>query len=180
MQNATKKRYLLIGLVTGISVFIYLFASHFVYRVGFPLDDAWIHQTYARNLAVRSEWAFIPGQVSAGSTAPLWSALLAFGFFVNLAPYAWTYFLGWLILVFVAILGAAIFERLEQKYLDFSLWVSLFLVLEWHLVWSATSGMETILAISMILVFFWLLLDKDVNWFLPGLIAGLFLDWFFR
>jgi hypothetical protein len=73
----------------------YLLASALVYRVGFPLDDAWIHQTYARNLALRSEWAFLPGEPSAGSTAPLWSALLAVGH-VFRRSYVWTYLLGWL------------------------------------------------------------------------------------
>ncbi len=38
---------------------------------GFPLDDAWIHQVYARNLALHGQWAFVLGQPSAGSTSPL-------------------------------------------------------------------------------------------------------------
>ena len=37
---------------------------------GFPLDDAWIHQVYARNLGTRGEFAFFPGEPSAGSTSP--------------------------------------------------------------------------------------------------------------
>ncbi len=57
----------------------------FVFRPGFPLDDAWIHQTYARNLALLAEWAFIPGQLSAGSTSPLWTILLAPGTWIGLA-----------------------------------------------------------------------------------------------
>ena len=81
------------GAVILIAV-IYLLTSQFTYAVGFPLDDSWIHQTYARNLALRGEWAFRSGIPSAGSTSPLWSALLALGFLLRLAPYIWAYFLG--------------------------------------------------------------------------------------
>ncbi|NTV00188.1 MAG: PEGA domain-containing protein [Methanoregulaceae archaeon] len=45
----------------------YLLASQFSAGPGFPLDDAWIHQTYARNLVKIGQWAFIPGIPSAGS-----------------------------------------------------------------------------------------------------------------
>ncbi|MFW6135568.1 MAG: hypothetical protein ACOC7N_01965, partial [Chloroflexota bacterium] len=44
---------------------------------GVPLDDAWIHFQFARNLARGDGFAFNPGQPTAGSTAPLWSLLLA-------------------------------------------------------------------------------------------------------
>ena len=73
---------------------IYLFASAFIYHIGFPLDDSWIHQTYARNLALYGQWAFQLGHPYAGSTAPLWTFLLAIGFWLGLAPYFWTYLLG--------------------------------------------------------------------------------------
>ncbi|MFO7743613.1 MAG: hypothetical protein R6X31_15020 [Anaerolineae bacterium] len=44
---------------------------------GVPLDDAWIHFQFARNLARGDGFAFNAGQPTAGSTAPLWSVLLA-------------------------------------------------------------------------------------------------------
>ncbi|MFW6115645.1 MAG: hypothetical protein ACOC7Y_01145 [Chloroflexota bacterium] len=44
---------------------------------GVPLDDAWIHFQFARNLARGDGFAFNPGQPTAGSTAPLWTVLLA-------------------------------------------------------------------------------------------------------
>src|SRR5512134_2361187 len=95
----------LVALISALSVMGYLLASHLVFRLGFPLDDAWIHQTYARNLALRGEWAFLPGEPSAGSTAPLWSALLAVGHLLHLGPYVWTYLLGWGTLLLVARAG---------------------------------------------------------------------------
>jgi hypothetical protein len=44
---------------------------------GVPLDDAWIHFQFARNLARGSGLSFNPGQPTSGSTAPLWTLLLA-------------------------------------------------------------------------------------------------------
>jgi len=44
---------------------------------GVPLDDAWIHFQFARNLARGDGFSFNPGQPTAGSTAPLWTLLLA-------------------------------------------------------------------------------------------------------
>ena len=46
---------------------------------GFPLDDAWIHLHFARNLAEGAGFAYNPGRPVAGSTAPLWTLLLAAG-----------------------------------------------------------------------------------------------------
>lgn len=45
---------------------------------GFPLDDSWIHLTFARNLARGWGVAYNQGEPVAGSTAPLWTLLLAF------------------------------------------------------------------------------------------------------
>ncbi|PYM81500.1 MAG: hypothetical protein DME13_20130, partial [Candidatus Rokuibacteriota bacterium] len=46
---------------------------------GFPLDDSWIHLHFARNLAEGTGFAYNPGVPVAGSTAPLWTLLLAAG-----------------------------------------------------------------------------------------------------
>jgi hypothetical protein len=131
----------LAGLVGGA----YLAVAALGYGVaGFPLDDAWIHQTYARNLAATGQWAFVPGQTSAGSTSPLWSLLLSLGYWIGFPYQAWSYALGILALALtcwaVARLGAALFPAEP--------WVGplagLLCVGEWHLVWAAVSGMETI------------------------------------
>ncbi len=43
---------------------------------GVPLDDAWIHFQFARNLARGDGLSFNPGEPTSGSTAPLWTLLL--------------------------------------------------------------------------------------------------------
>jgi len=50
---------------------------------GVPLDDAWIHFQFARNLARGDGLSFNPGQPTSGSTAPLWTLLLAAVYFVG-------------------------------------------------------------------------------------------------
>ena len=47
---------------------------------GVPLDDAWIHFQFARNLARGDGFSFNPGEPTSGSTAPLWTVLLAGGY----------------------------------------------------------------------------------------------------
>src|SRR5690606_36632405 len=79
------------ALLAALVVAAYLAASAAGGYVGFPLDDAWIHQTYARNLGQHGEFAFVLGQPSAGSTAPLWTALLAVGYAARLDYCAWAY-----------------------------------------------------------------------------------------
>lgn len=112
---------------------------------GFPLDDAWIHQTYARSLARSGQLAFVPGVPSAGSTAPLWSFLLSLSYLLGIPFKIWTYGLGLILLGLtgwtVSRLGARLFP--EQPALG--LWAGLFCLFEWHLLWAAVSGMETIL-----------------------------------
>jgi len=44
---------------------------------GFPLDDPWIHFQFARNIAEGHGFCFNPGTPVAGSTSPLWTAILA-------------------------------------------------------------------------------------------------------
>ncbi|MEW5939546.1 MAG: hypothetical protein AB1750_07795 [Chloroflexota bacterium] len=122
----------------------YLATSALTFRVGFPLDDSWIHLTYARNLALRGEWAFLPGVPSGGSTAPLWSTLLALGFKLGLSPYIWTYILGGLTLFALACLAELAARRFDFYRPRFPL-VGLFFALEWHFVWASASGMETLL-----------------------------------
>src|SRR5210317_1490371 len=112
----TKRTIWLLALASGVSMAVYLAASALHYRVGFPLDDSWIHLTYARNLALFGEWAFQPGKPSAGSTAPLWTALLSIGFFLKLAPYVWTYLLGVILLWGLGVSGEMIVRRISPSY----------------------------------------------------------------
>jgi hypothetical protein len=163
----------LIPLVAAGSLGGFLILSEMVYKTGFPLDDAWIHQTYARNLALRGEWAFLPGQPSAGSTSPLWTGLLAPGFWLGFSPFGWTFLLGWLILSGVGLAGARISLRLLPMHPGVSLATGVFLTLEWHLVWAAASGMETLLFSLIALITFFGLFEEKPGWIVLGLLVGI-------
>jgi len=169
----SKRTIWLLGLASALSMGVYLAVSALYYKVGFPLDDSWIHLTYARNLALFGEWAFQPGKPSAGSTAPLWTALLSIGFFLKLAPYIWTYLLGTLLLWGLGISGEMILRRVSPAYQSRFPWVGVFLILEWHMVWSAASGMETLLHALLIMMVLGMLMSGSRRFMALGLLAGL-------
>ncbi len=144
-SNILRRNLPILALACLLSLGLYLVVSRLYLRIGFPLDDAWIHLTYARNLANYGEWAFIPGKPSAGSTSPLWSALLAIGFLLQLAPYIWTYLLGFASLLALAVLAEESARKLLPSYSWSFPFIGIFFAVEWHLVWAAGSGMETLL-----------------------------------
>jgi hypothetical protein len=173
IKGIDSREKLLLALLSAISIGVYLVVSYLTFRIGYPLDDAWIHQTYARNLGQNGEWAFISGQSSAGSTAPLWTALLGIGYAFSLNEYIWTFFIGWVLLLMMALLGSYTFRLLSPTNGNWAFGAGVLIIFEWHLVWAATSGMETLLfSLLMLLVLVMLFADR-VNWILVGFITGL-------
>jgi hypothetical protein len=135
-------------LASGLLVGLYVLSG----GGGFPLDDSWIHQVYARNLAWRGEWAFVPGQPSAASTSPLYTVLLAIGYSLHLPYLLWTSLLGVAALALTGMAGGRIADwLLPQRWL--AGWAAgLVLVFSWHLIWAAAAGMETMLFSAFTLV----------------------------
>lgn len=143
------------------------------YGLGFPLDDAWIHQTYARNLVRLGEWSFVPGEPSAGSTSPLWTLLQAGGHATGVAPALWSAFLGAVLLALMGGLAADWWRSRSGGQAAIAALVGVLVVIEWHLVWAALSGME-ILAFGTIVVGTLRLLDRSpVSWVRVGATIGL-------
>jgi hypothetical protein len=158
----------LLVLLEVLSVALYLGKAG---EFGFPLDDAWIHQTYARNLGLRGAMAFTPGQPSTGSTSFGWTVLLAAGYWLRIPFFWWTYFLGGAF----AVAGAFIAARLTQNYFDNfrnAAIVAVICILEWHLAWATVSGMEIGLFTCLVLLFF-LLLHRNSSPLLMGGLVGL-------
>ncbi len=168
-----KKEIFLIGGLSLLSLGIYLITSAWIYSIGFPLDDAWIHQTYARNFTQHLQWSFFPGEVSGGSTGPLWGFLVSVFYFLGLAPYFGTYFLGFVLLWGISVLGMWVFTSLEPEQKKRAIFVGVLLIFEWHLVWAAGSGMETLLFSFLVLWVCGLLVREKKNWFVLGLLTGI-------
>ena len=119
---------------------------------GFPLDDAWIHQTYARNLAHSGRWFYFPGDAGrAGSTAPLWTLLLALGYALRLPHLAWSWALGGVCLLWLALAGMRLWRQAWFAPIRGDLWVGAALLASWPLLWAAVSGMETLLFTALAL-----------------------------
>ncbi len=154
LQRLEKRQYLVLAAGAALGLGGYLLAAIVFAQPGFPLDDAWIHQVYARNLAWYGQFAFRPGQPSAGSTAPLWSVLLALGYVLRLPPLLWVVLLGWGTLFAQGVLAEKFARALVNAYAPRWPWIGLFFVLEWHHLWAMLSGMETGL---FMLAVFWLL-----------------------
>ena len=159
--------------IAVLSVGGFLWISFRTSGLGFPLDDAWIHQTYARNLVESGEWAFLSGQPSSGSTAPLWTVMIAIGRWLRIDPKMWSYLLGTLLLVASAwICGRWLTLRSGVSWVWW-FFAAILLVLEWHMVWTAVSGMETLALILIILIVFTWLESQNWNSLGMGLLIGL-------
>jgi len=171
-DRQTRRDILLLGLIAMLSCAGFLFASQSVVGLGFPLDDAWIHQTFARNLANGKGWSFQSGQPSGGSTGPAWGLLLSLVYFGNIPPVWGTYLLGFGFLWGSSILGYQIVREIIPGNSIAPLISGAVIGVEWHLVWASLSGMETMfLALITLIVAYWLIRRKNNFWF-PGLLIG--------
>jgi hypothetical protein len=135
---------------------------------GFPLDDSWIHQDFARTLATTGRFAFQPGRGGAGSTSPLWVLLLLPPHLVTDGQAPTWLLVGWSAALGVGALGglglltgamaaelarrAGAAEGVAQVAAVIG---SVATVTEWHLVWAAASGMETDLFALLIMLLLW-------------------------
>ena len=116
---------------------------------GFPLDDSWIHLHFARNLAEGTGFAYNPGVPVAGSTAPLWTLLLAAGARVAGASLVMVKTLG----VAGALAAALVLRRAALAWgasAPAALVAAVALVWSGPFAWGALSGMEVTLAALLV------------------------------
>lgn len=177
MTFSSHKRYLLILLlIVGILLtgYIVYHASH-LGDYSFPLDDTWIHLTYARNLARHHSFTYYPGAPpSSGSTAPLYTAFLALGFLISDHEIMVGLAAGMLFYFALIIL----FYHLSAKFLSnnylMAAGLTLFLISDWRILWSALSGMETTCFIFILLLMIWFARKREQrNYLITGIMGGI-------
>lgn len=168
-----RRKTIIFAVLGFLSLAGYFFWCSRVYGLGYPLDDAWIHQTYARNFAQTGQWTFSPGKTSGGSTGPLWGLLLAILHLVQLPEVVGTAFLGWFLLFLTAVYTVKLVWVIEPEITISRIFVGGIILFEWHLVWSAGSGMETLLFGLLALIVIIRINDLVREVWLTGLIAGI-------
>jgi arabinofuranosyltransferase len=140
---------------------------------GFPLDDPWIHLQFARNLAEGFGFSFNPGTPVAGSTAPLWTALLAAPARLRLDPIGSTKVLGLTLTIVTALLAGRLTEWVSRSR-EAGLFTALVLALSPGMTWGSLSGMEVSLYAALAtgtLLAYLRALESGSAWW--GLLAGL-------
>jgi arabinofuranosyltransferase len=139
-------RYLLVAGVALAMVALFLKGEFQVAGgPGFPLDDSWIHARFAQNLVRGQGFSFNPGVPSAGSTAPLWTLLLAGGHALS-GEFVWTAkALGSALFILSAVLLGRLAEEVSEGGRAIGLLAGLTAAICGPLIISALSGMETAL-----------------------------------
>jgi Flp pilus assembly protein TadD len=163
----------LLGAIAAASYFV--FASRAANGMfGFPLDDPWIHLSFARTLAETGRFADFPGgPATAGSTSPLFTLLEAVAWFFTHNEYLIGYGLG----ITASLISIGLIFELARTQHAGEAWpgalAALVLATEPKLVGVAVSGMETTTTIAMLL--FAALQAQRRRWKTVGVVAGLLL-----
>jgi len=143
-------------------------------KLSFPLDDAWIHLQFARNIHDYGSYSYFRNEmVTSGSTSPLFTALLSAGFFLTPDDMILSYALGSVFLIFAAVYLYKIVSHAHEKLVVLSAIAGLLLVCEPRLIWASLSGMETTLFIFLLLgTFYYYKIRKGIH---LGVAGGLLL-----
>ena len=149
-MTADRRDDLLVLLASALPLALLLLRERVIAgSAGFPLDDSWIHLHFARNLAEGAGFAYNPGVPVAGSTAPLWTLLLAAGARVAGASLVMAKTLG----VAGALIAALVLRRAALAWgasPPAALVAAVGLVWSGPFAWGALSGMEVTLAALLV------------------------------
>ncbi len=168
------QRFLIALLVLFLGAAMFGWSQEIAHEPGFPIDDAWIFQVFARNLAQAHQVAFNVQVPATGVSSWLWFLLLTPGYWLPISPFLWSHMLtllgtiavGWTVLELGSLFIPGPLSR------RWGLLAAVLTVCEWHIMWSSLGGMETPLFtwLSLLLVF---LYKRERPLWMQGVVGGL-------
>ncbi len=152
----TVPRLFFIVILAGIGLFMCISTVMYANRTnggdGFPLDDAWIHLQFAKNLHAYGSYSYFRNEmVTSGSTSPLYTLILSLGFFVTSNEMVMSYTLG---ILFFLVGGVYMFKLASLTFEDdlvLAAGAAVLFLTEPRLIWVSLAGMETTLFIALLL-----------------------------
>lgn len=175
--NLKSRQTFFIGLAAAvISVLLAVYYAFYALKLngyfGFPLDDPWIHLTFAKNFSEYFSFSFYKNEmVTAGSTSPIYTFLISLAFLITKNEFILSYFFG---ILFFAVSVYAFFKLSEldfgREYLYVMILTIIFAV-DNRINFIAVSGMETTMFILILIAtsYFY----KKRNAVLTGILIGL-------
>jgi arabinofuranosyltransferase len=174
LNSRTKSIIIIVLIILSIALPYYYvsYAYSVNHENGFPLDDPWIHLTFARNLVEYGSFSYYKNEiVTAGSTSPLYTLILAAGFLVTKNEMILSYVLGILFFAISAFVFYKLSELLFAKEIWLAITASLVFVLDRWMNFISVTGMETTLFILLLIAAFYYYRKR--NAVLTGLMLGL-------
>ncbi len=174
VAEAATRRRLYGAAVVGTLLALAVLGTVLRTTLGFPLDDSWIHQTVARNLAVFGSLGYLPHQRSSGSTSLLWTVVLALKYLavpgVSAVGYALVVNAACLVGVVLLLLRMALRDRMRT---GLALLWAVAPLADGNFVWLAFTGMEHVLFVflSLLSVDLWAAEETSAVW--AGIAMGL-------
>ncbi len=147
----TRRHAIIILAVMAFFVSIFLWQEHAATGTfGFPLDDAWIHAQFARNIVLGNGFSYNPGQPASGSTAPLWTFVTATGYLMTGNSVLAANVMGILFLGVTVFLVYFIVRTITEDSRE-ALFAAVIAASLPRLLWASVSGMEVTLAVALTL-----------------------------
>lgn len=147
---------LIIILAFGLlAAFLTTELNHTGGQLGVPLDDAWIHYQFARNLSQGQGFSFNPGEPTPGSTAPLWTVLLALAGLLQLPLLPVSLFLSAFFFIATILVTYGLTTHLTNRP-AIGLVAALGVTFAGRLLWAALAGMETTAFAALSILSVWL------------------------
>ncbi|MFA7359541.1 MAG: hypothetical protein WC139_00745 [Candidatus Kapaibacterium sp.] len=142
-----------IAIISLLLSFIYIYSANGANNIlGFPLDDPWIHLTFAKNLVEYGSFSYFKNEMAtAGSTSPIYTLLLAAGFLITSNEMILSYVLGMAFFV----LSSVFFYKLSSfefaKENVYALLASVIFIVDKWMNFVSVSGMETTMFIFILI-----------------------------